>query len=77
MARSSDRETVIRLRHQLQTCESSKRLAHARLDVFRQHLVEATTETVSIQSMTEILGELAAIRLLLSGVGGVANDLAL
>jgi hypothetical protein len=66
--RSHDRETVIRLRHQLQTCESSKRLAHARLDIFRVHLVAATND-MPIDTRTELLAELAELRLLLAGTG--------
>ena len=69
--RSPDRDTVIRLRHALQTCESSKRVAHARLDVFRTHLV-AATEAMSITLRTELLSELADLRVLLSGNGGTA-----
>jgi len=40
--RSHDRDTVIRLRHQLQTCESSKRQAWRALDTFREHLIAAS-----------------------------------
>lgn len=66
--RSHDRDTVIRLRHQLQTCESSKRLAHARIDVFRARLVAATMH-MSIDARTELLAERAELRLLLAGAG--------
>jgi hypothetical protein len=42
--RAHDRDTVIRLRHQLQACESSKRQAWRMLDVFLEHLIAAGQE---------------------------------
>jgi hypothetical protein len=66
--RSHDRDTVIRLRHRVQTLESILRVAHARIDVFRAHLV-AATEAMSITTRTELLAELSELRLLLAGEG--------
>jgi len=68
--RSHDRDTVIRLRHQLQTCESSKRQAWCDLGTFLDHLTAAGQEA-PILHLAEFVGELAAIRLLLAGAGEV------
>ena len=70
--RAHDRDTVIRLRHQLQACESSKRQAWRMLDVFLDHLIAAGQEA-SIQTMAELAGEISVIRVLLAGVEGGAR----
>jgi hypothetical protein len=70
--RAHDRDTVIRLRHRLQACESSKRQAWRMLDVFLEHLIAAGQEA-SIQTMAELAGEIRAIRLLLAGAGEVGR----
>jgi hypothetical protein len=59
--RSHDRDTVIRLRHQLQTCESSKRKTWRDLGTFLDHLTAADQEAL-IQRVAELAGELAAAR---------------
>jgi hypothetical protein len=65
---SHDRDTVIRLRHALQTCESTQRHTFRALDAFRAHLM-AVGQQVPIQQMAELLGELATIRAQLAGTG--------
>jgi hypothetical protein len=68
MTRSSDRQTIIVLRHRVQTLESTLRVVHARLDVFRVHLVAATND-IPIDTRTELIAKVAELRLLLAGSG--------
>jgi hypothetical protein len=57
------------LRHTLQTCESTQRQVHRALGIFADHFISAT-ETLPESTRTDLLTELARIRLLLSGNGG-------
>jgi hypothetical protein len=68
MDSSSDRPTIVRLRHQLQTCQSAMRLAHVKIDVFRAQLMSAP-EPMTMDTRTELLRQLAELRLLLAGAG--------
>jgi hypothetical protein len=68
--RAHDRQTVIALRHALQTCQSTQRQACRALDTFRDNLM-VLGEEIYAPSMAELRRELAAIRLLLSGAGEV------
>ena len=68
--RSPDRDTTVsRLRHQLQTCQSTQRHVHRALGLFADHFMTAT-EILSVSTRTDLLTELARIRLLLDGPGG-------
>jgi hypothetical protein len=64
--RAHDRQTVIALRHRVQTLESNQRQAWRALGTFQEHLIAAGQETC-ILHLAELVGELAAIRLLLAG----------
>jgi hypothetical protein len=66
--RAHDRQTVITLRHQLQTCQSIQRQALRMLDTFRNNLM-VLGEEVNVESMAELMGELATIRAQLAGTG--------
>lgn len=68
MRSPNDHQTVIALRHRVQTIESTQRQAWRALDTFREHLVAAGM-TISIDQITALLAELAAIRQMLSGAG--------
>jgi hypothetical protein len=59
----------VRLRHQIQTCQSTQRQVHRALGVFADHLIAATEATLSIQDLSTLMGELSGTRLLLNGGG--------
>jgi hypothetical protein len=68
--RSHDRQVIVRLRHELQTCESTQRQAWRALGTFQEHLIAAGQET-PILHLAELAGEISAIRLVLDGAGEV------